>query len=130
MGGEEIEKTTVLVVDDEPGMRRSIERFLSAAGHKVLTAESADQALGTLFLGGIDVVVTDIIMPRISGIDLLKVIHDSYPEVRVIIITGEPGNDTANEASQSGAFIYLEKPIEKATICQAVKDAVSTKNSL
>ncbi len=117
----------ILIVDDEKSIRLTIKAFLEDDGHQLYTAENVATALVTLRENDIDVVVTDIIMPRISGVDLLRRIKEIKPEIQVIVITGEPSVGTATEAMRQGAADYLIKPISKIDIKKIVFNAVRLK---
>jgi len=117
----------VLVVDDEEGMRSTLRRFLEIDGHEVATAEDADRALAALRAGGVDGLVSDIIMPRLSGVELLKHVREASPDTKVILITGEPTVETAAEALRSGAFDYLAKPVGRGTLNAVVGAAARVK---
>ncbi len=117
----------VLIVDDEQGFRRSIQQFLKKEGHKVAAADCAEKALEILKEREFDVVVTDIVMPRMDGMNLLKGIRENHPLIPVIIITGEPTVDTAIKAVQAGAFDYLVKPFSREDICKTVRNAANQK---
>ena len=103
----------ILVVDDEESIRLSLRQFLADAGYEADSAEAVDEAMGMLAAEEFDVVVSDIIMPRLTGVALLEAIKATSPEVEVILMTGEPTVDTASQAVRSGAFDYLAKPIGK-----------------
>ncbi|HPM76354.1 MAG TPA: response regulator [bacterium] len=117
----------ILIVDDEPGIRQTIPRFLDRQEMEVATAASVEAALEKLAALPYDVVVTDIIMPRATGIDLLREMQERYPTVKVIVITGEPTVDSVSEALRHRAFDYLPKPIEGAKLRQVVRNAVQLK---
>lgn len=117
----------VLIVDDEKGLRNTIEQFLHKEGHDTRTAEDVKQATGLLEDNEFDVVVTDIIMPGANGVDLLKAVKDVSPRTQVILITGEPTVETASEAVREGAFDYLAKPVTRARLVAAVSSAVRVK---
>lgn len=114
----------VLVVDDEKSIRTTLSAFLERAGYNAYCAADALSALQMLEEREYDVVVTDIIMPRVSGIDLLTGIRRISASVQVIIMTGEPTVDTAVKAVQYGANNYLAKPIGKEDLLRAVGHAV------
>lgn len=116
----------VLVVDDEQGIRRSLNLFLTRDGHQVELAANANDALHLLHEIPIDLVITDIVMPRESGVDLLNRIKEIWPDMPVIIITGEPDFDSLLDSVQAGAYTFLTKPFDRATICKAVRDAYGT----
>ncbi|MBI9060236.1 MAG: response regulator, partial [Labilibaculum sp.] len=119
--------THILVVDDEKSIRLTVSEFLKDAGYIVETAEDADEALEILSTTKMDVVVSDIVLPRITGIDLLKSIRNASPNVQVILMTGEPNVETASEAVRAGAFDYLTKPVTKEKITRIVSHACKVK---
>jgi signal transduction histidine kinase len=114
----------ILIVDDEKSIRRTLGEFLRAEGHEAIEAEGAEAALERLREASFDVVVTDIILPRVTGVELLRRIHDTAPEVLVVMMTGEPTVETAGESLRAGAMDYLLKPITKAAILRTVANAV------
>ncbi len=119
----------VLIVDDESGMRRSLARFVQEERHSVRMAENAVEAMAVLEAEPVDVVVSDIIMPKISGVQLLDQIHRKHPFVQVILITGEPTIETATTAVRQGAFDYIPKPIDKDKLCHTVAAAARLKKA-
>ena len=119
--------TKVLIVDDERGMRNTMRQFLEMEGYTAAVAEDAAVAIDHLGRETFDVVVTDIVMPRISGVELLRTIHAIDPRIKVVLITGEPTVDTAAAAIRSGAYDYLTKPVSRDRLCAVVNAAVSLK---
>lgn len=117
----------VLIVDDVESIRTSLGAFVENVGHEVSLASDADEALNLIREQPFDVVVTDIILPRKNGVALLGKIHEAYPDVQVIMITGEPEVKTASEAVRKGAFDYLSKPISRKDITRTVAAAVDRK---
>ncbi len=117
----------VLIVDDEKSIRTTLSEFVKEDGHDVWTAENATDGLRIVSEVAPDVVVTDIVLPRIDGITLLRKIHEESPEIQVVVITGEPTVDTAAEAVRQGAFDYLAKPITGGEIRATVASAVRVK---
>ncbi|MBE0635000.1 response regulator, partial [Candidatus Bipolaricaulota bacterium] len=97
----------ILIVDDEKSIRMTLAEFIREDGHEVFTASDAMQALELLVEKEPAVVVTDIILPRMTGVALLKRISDISPDTQVLMITGEPTAETAAEAVRLGAFDYL-----------------------
>ena len=120
----------VLIVDDEKSIRLTLRRFLQGDGHAVEVAEDVEQALAILAEQTMDVVVSDIILPRVTGVELLKRVHERVPDVQVIMMTGEPTVETASEAVRSGAFDYLAKPVERDAVCRVVGQAARVKSLL
>ena len=117
----------ILVVDDEKSIRLTVSAFLRGDGHEVVSAEDAEQALQILHREPIDVVLSDIILPRFNGVELLKAIREAAPRVQVIMMTGEPTVSTATEALRAGALDYLSKPVTKEAMVRAVSAAVKVK---
>jgi len=117
----------VLIVDDEQRIRTSLGEFIKQEGHTVSLAADASEALSLLREELFDVVVTDIILPRKSGVALLGNIHDTQPDVQIIMITDEPEIETAMEAVRKGAFDYLTKPISRDDITRTVSAAAEKK---
>jgi len=117
----------VLIVDDEKSIRDTLSEFVLEDGHEPLTAEDGHEALEVLRAGSIDIVVTDILLPKVTGMTLLGRIHEAWPEVQVIVITGRPTVDTAATAVREGAFDYLTKPISRNGIRAVVASAARVK---
>ena len=117
----------VLIVDDEVSIRTTLSAMLSREGHDVRAAVDGAQALDILAIRPADVIVTDIVLPRQSGVSLLREIRQRHPNVQVIMITGEPDVNTAAEAVRQGAFDYLAKPVTRDAICRVVANAAGTK---
>ena len=118
----------VLVVDDEKSIRITLREFLQNEGYEVQMAENAMEAREILKSGQFDVVLSDIIMPKLSGVELLAHIQRDSPNAKVIIMTGEPTADTAAEALRRGAFDYLTKPISKEAVLKVVAKAAGLKS--
>src|SRR5690349_18136881 len=107
------EKKQVLVADDEPNLRRVLSAQLSRDGFDVHVAEDGEQALRVLSEHHIDVVITDLRMPKLDGMGLLKRIIADYSDVPVIMITAHGTVNTAVEALKVGAFDYVTKPFDR-----------------
>lgn len=118
----------ILIVDDERSLRITVQALLQKAGYTVDTAENAAVALDLVATNDYDVILTDIIMPRMDGIELLAHIRRQSQSVQVLVMTGEPTIDTAMQAVKIGASDYLPKPIDKETLLIAVRQAVRIKN--
>ncbi len=106
------EGVRVLVVDDEPAVRRSLERLLTSKGFEVTTAEDGEAALGRLASSPADVVLVDLIMPRLGGMELLARLKEKHPDVEVIIMTAHGSYDAAVAAVRAGAYHFLTKPFQ------------------
>ncbi len=102
---------TILVVDDDKYVLESLLLFISDQGYRIITANNAIEALGFLETKDIQIVLTDIKMPGMNGIELAGRIHDQYPDLPVLIMTGFAEIDVAIGALKRGAFDFIYKPI-------------------
>jgi EAL domain-containing protein (putative c-di-GMP-specific phosphodiesterase class I) len=114
-----------LVVDDEPAIRRIIARVLTRSGHVVLEAGGGEQAAELVAAQSFDVIVSDISMPGMDGIALLKQVREHDLEVPVVLMSGLPNVDTAVRAVEYGALQYLVKPLDLARLDEIVHRAVN-----
>ena len=117
----------ILIVDDEISLRHTLGVFLRGVGHEVVEADDAEVAEQRLVQTPFDVVVTDIILPRVSGVELLQRIQNVAPHVQVVMMTGDPTLETAIESLRAGAVDYLFKPIDKPSIIKVVSNATRIK---
>ena len=117
----------ILVVDDEESIRLTLATFLSNAGYGVETAEDVPTALKRLKDGKFDVVISDIVMPRATGVELLQTIRRESPKVQVIMMTGQPTVETAAATVRAGAFDYLVKPVPKDAMLRCAANAAKLK---
>jgi signal transduction histidine kinase len=113
------DRAHVLVVDDENGPRQAL-RMLLKETYEVHIAESPKEALEILELHPIGVVVSDIRMPKVTGVELLKLIKSKSPDIQVIMMTGYGELETAVMAVEYGAFAYLEKPFDSKKMMDTV----------
>ncbi|MCA9399817.1 MAG: response regulator, partial [Candidatus Omnitrophica bacterium] len=120
----------ILIVDDEPLIRQSLCEILRIDGYKVQMAASAEEAQEIIAQQSIDVVVTDLKLPKLSGVELLKWSKEKYPAVEFILITGYGCVETAVEAMKEGAFEYITKPINDEEIKILIRNIVDKKNIL
>ncbi len=102
----------ILVIDDESRMCDSLAELLGGSGYKVQTTQSAPAAVELLKQEPFDLVITDIKMPELTGLDILKVVKEIDSETIVILMTGYASLESALEAIKNGAFEYLLKPVE------------------
>ena len=117
--------TRVLLVDDEEDFVEMLSLRLQEAGEKVSAAYSGEGCLDTLAKTGIDVVVLDIKMPGMDGIETLREIKKRFPIVEVILLTGHGSAETAVEGMKLGAFDYLMKPINIDALVKILHRAAS-----
>jgi DNA-binding NtrC family response regulator len=114
-------KTTV---EDDPSNLESLERLCAKEGYRVLTAPDARTALDMLRKQRAHIVVTDLMMPGLSGIDLLKAVKAVAPETEVIMMTAYGTVETAVEAMRAGAYDFVEKPLKRMQILKSVSKAM------
>jgi two-component system response regulator PilR (NtrC family) len=114
----------ILVVDDERNMREVLEIFLKNEGYSVTTAENGRAAIQALQKDIFALVITDLKMPKISGLDLLKSIKEISPDTVVVIITAFGTAESAVEAMKLGAFDYIQKPFKMDDISLVVNNAL------
>jgi len=123
-------KPAILVVDDEEVARNNLEHILKKEDYSVITAESGTEALEKLETTVFDVVLTDLKMEKVNGIDVLEKTKSKYPDTQVIMITAYAAVDSAIEAIKRGAFHYIAKPFRleevRATVKQALERKLST----
>ncbi len=121
------EKKQVLIVDDEPNLRKILAAQLSRDGYEVMLAEDGEQGLTMLREHHIDLVVTDLKMPKVDGMTLLRDALREQPDLPIVMITAHGTVDTAVEALKLGAFDYLTKPFDKDEVRQVVAKALKTR---
>jgi DNA-binding NtrC family response regulator len=119
--------TTVLVVDDENNLRKVLSATLRREGYQVEQAEDGEEAIRRFDRGGIDVVVTDMVMPKRDGFEVLRHVLESAPEIPVILITAHGTVDSAVAAIKAGAFDFITKPFDQVELRQVVEKAAKTR---
>jgi len=105
-----VKKVKILVVDDEAIVRESLQDWLTSAGYQVFTAENGPKALDIIGREKMGIVITDLVMPGMDGIELMKRAKEILPSIEVIIITAYGSIPTAITAMKDGAYDYIEKP--------------------
>ena len=100
----------VMVVDDEENIRDVLSSYLNSLGYDVVAAHDGEDALSKFKRGGFDLIVSDLLMPSVDGLELLKKIREQDKEVIFLMITGYPSIETAVEAIKKGAYDYITKP--------------------
>jgi len=123
-----LEGKQVLVVDDEPNLRRVLSAQLSRDGYDVHTAEDGAQALAVLAEHHIDLVITDLKMPGVDGMELLRSALKLDAELPVVMITAHGTVDNAVEALKLGAFDYITKPFDQGEVRTIVRKALKTRD--
>ena len=118
----------ILVVDDEMNMRLVLSAMLKKAGYEVSSAGNGLEALKVLKQEEVDVIITDLKMPKLDGMGLLEQVLDQYAETPVIIITAHGTVATAVDALKKGAFDYITKPFEQDDLKNVISKAIKTRN--
>jgi len=118
----------VLVVDDEPSIRKLLAEFLSSRGYACETAESGEDAVERLRSDGFALVISDIRMPRLTGLQLLNHLRQYHPNTAVIMITAVSELQTAVDAMKKGASDYITKPFNLEEVLASVKGSLSARN--
>src|SRR5438270_7066348 len=115
---------TLLVADDDPGLRESLERTLTREGYRVLLASDGRAALERLQDGAIDLIVTDLKMPGLTGLELLRAAKAISPDVDVILLTAFGTVEEAVKAMKDGAVDFLTKPFQRAQLLRVIRKAL------
>ena len=119
----------ILVVDDEANLRKVLAAILRKDGYDVAVAEDGEQAMAEFEKNGADVIISDLVMPKLGGMDILHKVRSQRSNVPVIIITAHGTVDSAVEAIKLGAFDYITKPFEHAEIRAVVAKAARTQEA-
>lgn len=123
------ERYNILVVDDEKSMRDFLELMLYKEGYHVSLASDGQEALDVIDKEDFDLIITDIRMRNINGIDVLKRAKDKNPNIPVIMISAYATAETAVEAMKEGAYDYIPKPFRIGEFKKIIKDALKTKKA-
>ncbi|MGQ9846037.1 MAG: sigma-54-dependent transcriptional regulator [Bacteroidales bacterium] len=118
----------ILIVDDERSIRNSLKEILEHENYTIETAENGHQALNILKQKSIDVVLCDIKMPQMDGIELLDIILKEYNSTQVIMISGHGDIETAVECVKKGAYDFLQKPLDLNRVLVTIRNALDKNN--
>jgi len=121
------DRASILIVDDEEVVRLSHLRSLVDANCHAQVAEDGNEALRAMEQHPFDVVLLDLRMPDLDGMDVLKIIKERWPDSEVVVITGYPTVESAKEAVRLGAYNYLAKPVGPADVIKAANGAMIQK---
>lgn len=120
-------KGNVLVVDDEQVVLKSCERILGPEGYGVSAVASAREALTLLEQNRYDLIITDLMMPEMSGLDFMKQVRAKDPDINIVVITGNPSQESIRESLSLHIIDYLPKPFSPALLLEATDKAVEIK---
>src|SRR5687767_9651680 len=127
------QRPSLMVVDDEAGILDVVSRFARRAGFDVVTCSGGREAIGKLQAHTADLVMVDLRMPDVGGLDVLRAIRETDPHCQAVLMTGYATVETAVEAIKLGAMDYLSKPIDFARLDQllaGVRDEIERRRSL
>src|SRR2546430_871031 len=119
---------TILIVDDEPGILDSLQKVFERESLRVLTAPGGAEALELLRREPVSILLTDLVMPGMSGLDLLKASRSLSPETETILMTAYGTVENAVEAMRQGAYDFVIKPYKRAHVVRAVTKALEKRN--
>lgn len=122
------QKTAILIIDDEPSIRESLMLFFEDEGYRVFVAEDGEKGLEVYFHEEIDLVLTDLRMPKKDGIEVMKAIHAHQPDTPMIVVSGAGQKEDVIHALRMGARDYITKPVEDMDkILHTVKQVLENK---
>ena len=124
-----VRQEKILIVDDDPSLREFLEIFFLNEGYGVICASNGSEALKLLGNEDVALVLTDMKMPEMNGLELLKCIKESHPGLPVIVITAFASLESAVEAMNEGAWDYLPKPFQLEEVREVVEKALSSTNT-
>lgn len=119
----------ILVVDDDKSIRDLLSDYFTSVGYEVVAANDGEDALRKFVSGKFDCVISDLSMPVLNGLDLIKRVKFLDQDVAFLIITGFPGIDSAVNAMKEGAFDYLTKPFHMEDIQMKVERALNVRKT-
>jgi two-component system response regulator HydG len=120
-----LNKENILIVDDNYDMLNILQRSIKALNYHTYKASSVNEAIEVLKSNSIDLLITDLDMPEINGIELLKYTKEHFPLLSKLVVTGMPSIDTAINSLKSGAVDYITKPFTTDELTTAIKDSLS-----
>jgi two-component system, chemotaxis family, chemotaxis protein CheY len=115
----------VLIVDDSAMTRRSLRQILETAGHQVLEAENGLDALERYFLEKPDVVLLDLVMRGMYGLDVLQKIRELDPRARIVVVSADIQTSSQDLAGEAGAAAFINKPFDRTDILSALEAALA-----
>ena len=116
-----MEKQVILIVEDDPNVGESIRLLLEKRGYSILLASNGKEALSLFRREMVDLVITDLVMPKMDGMALLEQVKKLRPETEVIVISAQGTIEKAVQAMKMGAFDFIEKPINPKVIALVVE---------
>ena len=116
----------ILLIEDDPGIRENLRRVLAEEGHEVAVEARGDAGLAHAARAPFNVVITDLKLPGLNGLDLVRQLHVAQPRLPIILVTAFGTTETAIEATKSGAYDYVLKPFDVADLIELVRKAADS----
>ncbi len=116
----------ILVVDDEASIRQSLYDVLTMEDYEVVLAQHAEDGLSKLEQNSFDLIISDIKMPKMDGLEFLQLLRQRQPKIPVLMISGHGNADTEAQAKALGAYAFLSKPIDLMQLLSQVEDALAS----
>src|SRR5215470_17844382 len=120
------QRSKVLLIEDDQGIVVTLRRLLTEEGHQVEIETRGDTGLERARTKPFDVVITDMKLPGLNGLEVVRQLHSARPRLPIILITAHGTTETAIEATKSGAYDYLVKPFEMPELIELVEHAVAS----
>jgi DNA-binding NtrC family response regulator len=119
-------KSRILLIEDDSGITVTLQRLLANEGYEVAVEKRGDSGLARARAEDFDVVLSDLKLPGLSGLDLVRELHEAKPRLPIVLMTAHGTTETAIEATKRGAFDYLLKPFEMPDLLEVVSKALMT----
>src|SRR5437016_3281372 len=120
----------ILLIEDDPGIVMTLHRMLREEGHEVLVEKRGDSGLALAGAESFDVVITDMKLPGLNGLDLVRELHAAKPRLPIILMTAHGTTETAIQATKWGAYDYLLKPFEMLEFLELVEKALASRRRM
>src|ERR1051326_3160576 len=120
-------ETKILLIEDDAGIRDTLQRVLTEEGHEVAVADRGDTGLHRASKDVFNLIITDLRLPGVGGLDLVRQLHAAQPRLPIILITAFGTTETAIEATKLGAYDYVLKPFDMAELLDLVAKSVACK---
>ena len=124
MIGKNIDMKNILVVDDDKNMRNLLSRILAHERYNTKIAKNGTEALDILNTYEIDIVLLDLVLPDINGMDILKTIKIKYPSIEIVMISGHGTSEKIVNLIKEGAYDFIEKPFDNKTVSSKISKAI------
>jgi len=119
----------VLIVEDNSGFSRVLKDEIENHGYEAVAVDNGVDALLHHLNGGIDIILMDVVMPKLSGIDALRIIRKIDPAAKVVVITGNPTDEMHKEVMKLGALEFLAKPFSIKSLIEIIKNCLKDKKN-